>query len=142
MSEYKVGDIITVIEPPIKGHWLFDTDRRTFTLTYEPTGFHEDYGLMWSTDGGFYNPDDRNGYKGRGYGIKEEWFRLATQEEIDNTYVKEAIKGDLTRSEYEKDMNAHVEYLKRVWPTPTPERKRIIDILLDSINSYYGPKRH
>ena len=142
MSEYKVGDFITVIYFPIKSHWLLGTNRKTFRLTFEPSGFHEDFGLMWNTDGGFFDSSDRNDYKGRGYGIKEEWFRLATQEEIDNAYVKEFIKGKLTRSEYEKDMNAHVEYLKLICPTPTPERKKIITILLDSINSYYGPKRH
>jgi hypothetical protein len=138
MSEYKVGDFITVINEPPSEHWLSDTERRTFRLTHFPTEFSEPFGVMWSTDGGLFDPKDKFSYKGLGYGIKEEWFRLATPGEISKTY----IQGNMTKIEYSNDIDLHIDYLKRICPTPTPERQRIIDVLLNSIHSHYGSKRH
>ena len=68
-TTYKVGDWITVTHiDSIEDHWLKSTTQRTFKLTKEPSMYLG--GMCWSTKG--------NG----GNGIKEEWFRLATPEEI------------------------------------------------------------
>lgn len=79
--KYKLGDYVTVIAPQsvIEGTWLKSTDRRTFMLQKE----HEQYsgGIMWSTK------------KGGGNGLKEEWFRLATPEEIEYAREYKIVRG-------------------------------------------------
>jgi len=76
--EYKVGDFITVIRVPEHRHWLYQTNKRTFKLTAEPTRFYDDI-MMWSTDGGVGN-------EGPGSGIPEDHFRPATTKEIEEWY--------------------------------------------------------
>lgn len=74
-EEYKVGDYIMVHTLPDRPHWIYETSERIFKLTASPTKFSKE--MMWSTSG--INQLNKN----TGYGLKEENFRKATPEEID-----------------------------------------------------------
>jgi len=80
-QKYKVGDWITVTNTS-NSKWLLDTNQKTFKLTQEPTNFN---GIMcWSTSG----IGNRGMNKVGMYGIREEDFRKATEEEIKSVQQK------------------------------------------------------
>jgi hypothetical protein len=83
--KYKIGDYVTIIRTP-DNTWLNDSIYKTFKLIGEPTYFK--MGLAWCTDGTEHLNDDSHKF-----GIPEDWFRLATKEEINREYGKyEGIK--------------------------------------------------
>lgn len=80
-QKYKVGDWITVTNTS-NSKWLLDTNQKTFKLTQEPTKFNNV--MCWSTSG----IGDRGMNNVGMYGICEEDFRKATEEEIKSVQQK------------------------------------------------------